>query len=265
MIHVKDTMMKKISNIKKKNNKYIITLDDNTNLELYLDVLIKFNLLKPRELSDREYKEIIEYNIFCEAYNKALRLLNIKQRTKKELETKLKDYSKEVLDKVINKCEEMGFLNEMVYVESYISDQINLGIKGPNYIKRNLEKLITNNNLIEEILNNIDEDIWLKRLDKIISKKMKTYNNLSKNKMLMKLKSYLISLGYEMDMVNEKVNSLALDENTNALEKEYQKELIKLGKKYTGNELKTKLKYNLYKKGYSLEYIDNIISKNWMF
>ena len=52
MQHVKHIMMKKISNIKKKNNKYIITLGDNTQLEFYIDTLSKYNLLKPTNLTD---------------------------------------------------------------------------------------------------------------------------------------------------------------------------------------------------------------------
>lgn len=54
--------MKKISKIKKINNKYTIILSDNSSLSFYSDTLIKYNLLKPREISDKELEEIINYN-----------------------------------------------------------------------------------------------------------------------------------------------------------------------------------------------------------
>ena len=133
--------MKKISNIKKKNNNYIVTLDDESHLEFYGDTLIKYNLLKPRNVSDNEFKEIIEYNLFYEAFNKALAFINSKQRTKNEITTKLNNYSKDIIDKVINKLEALGYLDEKKYIESFINDQINLGNKGPIYIKKTLEKL----------------------------------------------------------------------------------------------------------------------------
>ena len=261
MQHVKSIMMKKISNIKKKNNKYIITLGDKTQLEFYSDTLIKYNLLKPRELSDIEFKEIINYNNYYEAFNKSLKLISNKQRTKKELENKLKDYSKEIIYKVIKKLEELGYLNEQNYIRSYINDQINLGVKGPNYIKRELEKLKLNTLYIDEALASIDESIWKEKIEKIINKKIKTNKNLSRNNLILKLKSYLISLGYEQSMIIEILNLVDFEENNSILEKEYQKEYRKLNKKYNGKDLENKIKYNLYKKGFSLNDIDKIQNK----
>ena len=256
MQHAKNTMMKKISNIKKKNNKYIITLGDKTQLEFYSDTLIKYNLLKPRELSDIEFKEIINYNNYYEAFNKSLKLISNKQRTKKELENKLKDYSKEIIYKVIKKLEELGYLNEQNYIRSYINDQINLGTKGPNYIKRELEKLKLNTLYIDEALASIDESIWKEKIEKIINKKIKTNKNLSRNNLILKVKSYLISLGYEQSMIIEILNLVDFEENNSILEKEYQKEYKKLSKKYNG----AKLKNNLYKKGFNLSNIEKIIN-----
>ncbi len=261
MQHAKNTMMKKISNIKKKNNKYIITLGDKTQLEFYSDTLIKYNLLKPRELSDIEFKEIINYNNYYEAFNKSLKLISNKQRTKKELEDKLKDYSKEIIYKVIKKLEELGYLNEQNYIRSYINDQINLGVKGPNYIKRELGKLNLNTLYIDEALASIDESIWKEKIAKIINKKIKTNKNLSRNNLILKIKSYLISLGYEQSMIIEILNLVDFEENNSILEKEYQKEYRKLNKKYNGKDLENKIKYNLYKKGFSLNEIDKIQNK----
>ena len=55
---VKNILMKKISKISKKNNKYILLLSDNSSLSFYGEVIIKYNLLKPRSISDNELKEI---------------------------------------------------------------------------------------------------------------------------------------------------------------------------------------------------------------
>ena len=261
MQHVKHIMMKKISNIKKKNNKYIITLGDNTQLEFYSDTLIKYNLLKPREIRDSELKEIINYNNYYEAFNKSLKLIGNKQRTKKELKDKLKDYPKEVIDKVIKKLEELGYLNEENYIKSYINDQINLGTKGPNYIKRELEKLDLSTDLIKETLDEVDNKTWTTKIEKIINKKINTNKKLSKNNLLLKIKKDLINLGFDIDMINNIVNSVEIKEDDEALEKEYQKEYKKLSRKYEDKELEIKLKYNLYKKGFNLSNIEKMINK----
>ena len=108
--------MKKISKIKKNNNKYTIILSDNSSLSFYSDTLIKYNLLKPREISDKELEEIINYNDYIEAYNKALTYISYKQRTKKEIKDKLCNYSNDVSDKVIEKLDELGLLDEKRYI-----------------------------------------------------------------------------------------------------------------------------------------------------
>ena len=155
--------MKKISKIKKSNNKYTIILSDNSSLSFYSDTLIKYNLLKPREISDKELEEVINYNNYIEAYNKALTYISYKQRTKKEIKDKLCNYSIDVIDKVIKKLDELSLLDEKKYIEAFINDQINLGNKGPFYIKKELKKLNINIDYIEEILNNINEDVWIEK------------------------------------------------------------------------------------------------------
>lgn len=262
MQHVKHIMMKKISNIKKKNNKYIITLGDKTQLEFYSDTLIKYNLFKPTNLTDLEFKEIIDYNNYYEAFNKSLKLISNKQRTKKELENKLKDYSKEIIDKVIKKLEELGYLNEQNYIRSYINDQINLGVKGPNYIKRELEKIGLNSELIESIINDIDKNIWKDKVNKIVNKKIVSNRKLSKNYLILKMKNDLTNLGYDKDMINSVINSIDIEDNNDILEKEYHKEYNRLSKKYQNKELETKLKYNLYKKGFSISDIEKIQNRD---
>lgn len=261
MQHVKSTMMKKISNIRKKNNKYIITLGDNTQLEFYSETLIKYNLLKPRDLTDLELKELIEYNNYYEAFNKALKLISAKQRTKKELINKLNNYSKNIIESVIKKLEELNYLNEQIYIKSYINDQINLGTKGPNYIKRELERLELNSNYINEALSLIDENIWQEKANKIACKKINVNKKLSKSALIIKVKHDLLNLGYEKETISNVINEIDFEENNEILLKEYQKEIKRLSKKYNGKELETKIKYNLYKKGFSYSDIDKIQNK----
>ena len=160
MQHVKNILMKKISKIKKINNKYTIILSDNSSLSFYSDTLIKYNLLKPREISDKELEEVINYNNYIEAYNKALTYISYKQRTKKEIKDKLCNYSIDVIDKVIKKLDELCLLDEKKYIEAFINDQINLCNKGPFYIKKELKKLNINIDYIDEILNNKNKFIW---------------------------------------------------------------------------------------------------------
>ncbi len=261
MQHVKNILMKKISKIKKINNKYTIILSDNSSLSFYSDTLIKYNLLKPREISDKELEEVINYNNYIEAYNKALTYISYKQRTKKEIKDKLCNYSIEVIDKVIKKLDELGLLDEKKYIEAFINDQINLGNKGPYYIRKELEKLSLDSDNIDEILNNIKEDIWIEKIKKIIAKKINTNRNLPKERLYLKIKNDLIILGYSKNIIDKVLNEVVIEEDNEVIENAFNKEYKKLYRKYKDKELENKIKYNLYKKGFSLERIEEILNK----
>lgn len=261
MQHVKNILMKKISKIKKINNKYTIILSDNSSLSFYSDTLIKYNLLKPREISDKELEEVINYNNYIEAYNKALTYISYKQRTKKEIKDKLCNYSIDVIDKVIKKLDELCLLDEKKYIEAFINDQINLGNKGPFYIKKELKKLNINIDYIDEILNNIKEDVWIEKVKKIVDKKINTNKKLSKESLLLKIKNDLILLGYSKNIIDKVLSNIIIEEDNEVIEMAFDKEYNRLSKKYKDKELEKKVKYNLYKKGFSLERIEEILNK----
>lgn len=253
--------MKKISKIKKSNNKYTIILSDNSSLSFYSDTLIKYNLLKPRVISDKELEEVINYNNYIEAYNKALTYISYKQRTKKEIKDKLCNYSIDVIDKVIKKLDELCLLDEKKYIEAFINDQINLGNKGPFYIKKELKKLNINIDYIDEILNNIKEDVWIEKVKKIVDKKINTNKKLSKESLLLKIKNDLILLGYSKNIIDKVLSNIIIEEDNEVIEMAFDKEYNRLSKKYKDKELEKKVKYNLYKKGFSLERIEEILNK----
>lgn len=254
--------MKKISKIKKNNNKYTIILSDNSSLSFYSDTLIKYNLLKPRDISDKELEEIINYNDYIEAYNKALTYISYKQRTKKEIKDKLCNYSNDVSDKVIEKLDELGLLDEKKYIEAFINDQINLGNKGPFYIKKELEKLNINSYYIDEFLNNIKDDIWIEKVKKIVYKKINTNRKLPKERLLLKIKNDLIMLGYSKNIIDKVLNEVVIEDGNEVIEMTFDKEYKRLSKKYKDKELEKKVKYNLYKKGFNLAKIEELLNKD---
>mgnify|MGYP004674991211 CR=1 FL=1 len=250
--------MKKISSIKKKQNKYIVYFDKEY-ISLYTDTIIKFNLLKPRNISDAEYKDIILYNDFVDAYNKALKLIGIKLRTKKEIKDKLSDYNKDTIDKVILLLQKNGYLCEELYISAYINDKLNLSNDGPKKIQNNLEKLCLDKDKIYKQIKLISDDVWLDRINKAIKKKEKQNKKLSKSMFVKKVKSDLLLLGYPGDLINKKIDLLDSRNDFEILKSVYNKEYRKLSRKYEGENLKNKLKYSLYNKGFKIDDINKVI------
>lgn len=245
---------------KLKSNKYSVLIDD-INVKLYDDVIVKFELLRRKEIDEKLFKEITEYNDKLEAYYKALKYITKKLRTEKEMVKYLeKDYCKSIVHETIERLKKDGYLNEEIYLKCYLSDQVNLSKAGPNKIKKELIKLGLNENDIEENLKKIDDEVWIAKIDKIVKKRISTNKSYGNNKLKEKLLYDLSNLGYYKWMIEEVINSNEFKDNNSILEKEYSKVYKKLSMKYEGYELDNKVTLKLVNKGFKYDEIRECIN-----
>ena len=243
--------------IKKKGSEYLIILDDET-LKVNEEVLINNNILYSKKLSNKDIKKIKEETVYYENYSKALKMINRKMRSEKEIRKSLKDISKEEIDKIIDKLKEINLLNNEVYAESYVNDKINLSLDGPYKIKKELELNDIESEYIEKALEKFTQDLIDEKLEKLINKKLKT-NKDTEYIFKQKTALYLLNLGYSKEDINSHLENIKID-NSN-LEKEMEKIYNKLKTKYEGYTLKNKLKQKLYLKGFNNDEINNFIEK----
>ena len=250
----------KINKIKKlSNDKYKIELDNGDKITTYEDVLIEENILYKKEIDNELLNTINNKNDYYKIYNKTLKYIMTKIRSEKEINIYLDKQNIEEKDKekIIKRLKDNGMLNDNNYYVSYISDRIRLSNDGPNKIKNELVSHNIEESKINEELDKYKELIY-EKLEKLINKKIKT-NKDSEYIMKQKLTTYFINLGYEKSMIDEILNNIKID-NSDSIKKEYDKQYRKLSKKYSGDELKYKLKNNLYQKGFKMDEINDIIS-----
>lgn len=253
-----------IKKYKKKNtNQYTIILSDNTSFNFYEDTIINYNLLAKKSFDEKFLKEVIEYNQNFDAYYKALKDITFKLRTQKELENRLKkkNYLPKNIKFAIDRLKSQGYINDELYLKSFIADQITLSLNGPKKIKSELKKLGFSDEKIDYYLDTYEDSIWQERIKKLINKKCKSNHNLSILMLKNKIKKDLILLGYPIELIELEINSFEFQQDDMILEKEYLKLYKKLSGKYENDILNNKIKYSLYKKGFSLDSIDNIINK----
>ena len=145
--------------IKKKSNIYEIILSDKTSLSFYDETIFRFNLLITEKINKDDLEKINHFNLQVEAYYKALNYIKKKLRTRMELYKKLKElkYDENIIKNVLEKLEKQKYLNDELYIKSYINDQINLTLKGPIKIKRELNNLGFSN--IDPYFENIDKEV----------------------------------------------------------------------------------------------------------
>lgn len=254
----------KIKNYKKlKNNTYKIVLEDSTELLLYDEIILKYNLLLKKEIYPKEIKEIIQENNFYSCYFEALRYLSYKNRSKKEIKEFLirKKYTLEDVEKTVELLENKKYINEEMYLKVYIQDQIHLTNNGPNKIIRKLINLGFLEEKIKKELQKVSSEIWKEKLEKIITKKIQSNRKDGTTKIKEKIYNYCLNEGFFKEDILESINRHEMPQNIFALQKEAERLYNKLSLKFQGTELLFQIKGRLARKGFSFEEIETVLEE----
>lgn len=243
---------------KLKTNLYEIHLNNETVISLYDDVIVKYNLLVNKKLDDKKLEEIVNYNNSLDAYYQSIKYINKKLRCEKEIEDylKKKGYSKKIIDDTIKKLTKDGYLDHKLYIKSYINDSFNFKSDGPLKIKNNLMIL---GFLDDEIMPYLDKD-FKEKVQKIIEKKDKMNHHLNDYMFKQKMNNYLINLGYPKDLFIDYLESLQ-NNDKNIIKKDTILLINKYSKKYEKDKLKYFIKDKLYKKGYNISEINEVLNE----
>ena len=246
---------------KLKDNRYEIYLDNYEKLILYDDVIVKYALLGQKDFTYSFILKIKKENDELSSYYQAIKYINIKLRSEGEIRGFLlkKEYPLNTIDKTIKRLRDNNFLNNKVYLTSYINDALNLTNNGYYKILNNLEKLGFAEEEILLYLPSIESPIWENKLKHLITKKIKLSHQYRGMRLFNKICYDLIYLGYAKEKIVEILEKYELNDN-NDLEKEFLKLKAKLAKKYSGKELNLYLKKKLLQKGFSYDEVNDLLN-----
>ena len=245
----------KIEKFKKRpNGLYTIYLDNFNSYDIYEEIILKYELLITKTIKEEELNKIIKDNKNYESYYDALKTLKRTIKTKEEIRKRLteKKYSKENISFAINTLEKQGYLNDKNYANSYVHNAIITTNKGPKKIALELDKKGVELHDYNEALNEFSKDLEKEKIEKLISKKIKSNHNKSSRALKQKIELDLINNGFSKDLIKEVLNNTLIEENNEIAKKEYQKYYNKLSKKYSGKELEYKLKQKMYSLGFTI-------------
>lgn len=246
----------KILKYKKIKNKYKVYFDNDSSIDLYENTILNNNLLLKKDISESDLDKIKKDNEKEEIYERSLKYINIKMRSKEEIKKYLSKYkyNNSSIEYVIKKLENSKIINDELYIKAYIYDKINLSNDGPNKIKYYLLSEKMDENLINNYIDEIDEEVVKNKLNRLIDKKIKSIKNCSGNVLKQKITMYFINLGYSKEMIEEVLSNKDVDNNEEGI-KLYNKLYNKYSKKYQGYELENLLRQKMYQKGFDLSEI----------
>ena len=246
--------IKKIEKLK--SGKYKIHFTEGDTVTTYDSVILKQNLLYHKRITKEEYASILRETGYYASLDEIIKKISKKYRSEKEIRDFLKEKEVENEEEIIHYLKENHFLNDEVFAKSYIHDRAFLSSDGPCAIFNDLKKHNIKDEIIYKYLNEIEEDVWNQKMDKMIQKKTKP--NTSPYMQKQKIINDLISKGFEKEKILDRMNNFSF--SSEGIVKDYQKLKLKLEKKYEGSNLDFEIKKRLYQKGYSSNDIDDYLS-----
>lgn len=182
---------------------YILTVDPDTWYSLdYTDGC---------EIDDEEFEKLKFLIDSRKAYAQALRFLTLRAHSAKELHTKLvKKHSSECADFAIEKCRELGFIDDEDFAVRYAAELSERKHYGPSRIKNELFAKGINRDIVEKVISQIDFDFS----DTIIGIIQNKYSScLEDEKGKRRMIAGLIRLGYSYSDIKSALKNYDLPED----------------------------------------------------
>ncbi len=195
--------------------KYVVHFDEGADILLSKEVIIDFGLRKNDELDDARLRDIHETQSYHDAYAAALRLLNYRMRTKRELFQRLekKTFAGPIIERVADKLQSLGLLDDSAFAEAYISDK---GASKP-IGKRELERRLREKGLSKETISGAlaavgTDEKQLELASAAAETKMRSLARFAGREKQEKLIAFLLRRGFEWGVVKKVVKSLTKEE-----------------------------------------------------
>lgn len=192
-----------------KKNIYNVYLSNGEVLELDESVITNNELLLKKRIDNDLYDKLKRDNKICILVNASIKYINVRLRSIKEIKDYLlkKEDDTDLIDEVISRLMEMGYLDDRRFTEAYIKDKLNFTSWGDYKIINELNKLGISSLYIEDNIDLLNDDILNERMRKIIDKDIRTNKKYSGLKLKNKIYNHLLTSGYSKEKVISLINS----------------------------------------------------------
>lgn len=259
--------VKSIYPIKDRRNEVVFLFDESEIIiELSDHIIKKYDIIKEKVIDRQTFDTLKDYEQISRAYNKALKYLTFKDYTSNLMRKKLMDsgdYDDAQLDATLDILKEKNLINDEAYTIQYIQRCIRLGI-GINKAIYNLRSYEISSDIIDRCLEEIDNDDEYNAAIDLIETLYKNTNSFSHKALLKRIRDKLYFKGFTADTIERAMSDFDFeycDEDEKiALQKDYEKSVIRYGKKISDHDLNEKLIDVLLRKGYNYENIKKLIN-----
>lgn len=228
--------------------------------------LTQFRLTKGLELSDFDIQDIQYQDGVRRAIHHAISFLSIRMRTEKEVRTylKQKDYSEEVIQEAITYCLQQKYINERDFAFAFVRTDVATKDWGPGAVRRRLYEKGISLQLTEEALGEYPVETATEKAMAIVEKALASMKKESNIQRKQKCMERLQQKGYDHACIQtalETVDWTQSEEEEADVVQAWVEKLMWKYRQHEGFQRESKVKQALYRKGFSLERIDQALQE----
>lgn len=195
---------------KRKKERFNIYIDGEFAFGLDAENLAKEKLQAGQKISNDTINQLIVLNEFVKVYDKVLRFLSYRPRSKKEIENYLKkqQVGSKVGELVFDKLEKYNYLDDYQFAKWWIANRLRFRPKGTNILKSELIKKGISRQIIEQVLEKVSPNLQGEVALAVARKQITKYRNLKQTEIIKKLASFLARRGFNWETINNVISQL---------------------------------------------------------
>ncbi|PAT02150.1 hypothetical protein CI105_02060 [Candidatus Izimaplasma bacterium ZiA1] len=187
----------------KSKERYQLTFEINNEFEkitVNSETVIKYNLLKPKEISEKDYNEILNTHSHFLLMSKAIHYIDYQERSEIEVYRYLNGLttSKTVINQIINELKQNKYIDDRRAFDNVLRNAIEFEMIGPNKLKDNLYKRGFSKNMLDKIKISYNDSIELNKLRELFNKEIKYEIKKMYNVFINSLKTKFFQKGYSL-------------------------------------------------------------------
>lgn len=264
------TKITRITTQKRNKHRYNIFIDNGQGEQFGFgvdeDVLIEFNLRKGLTLNKAEIQTLLRKDVFQQSYAKVISYLGYRMRTKKEIRDYLvkNEVDDEHIKQILNKLEERKLVDDKEFADLFVKTRIQTTTKGPGLVKRELAEKGVTGLISSQAVEQYSYGIQYEKATKIAEKRLRRNSRHSFKKQQDQLQATLLRNGFTQEIIRDVLSNIEdvdVEAETKALHYNGERLLRKHEQKFTGYELKNKVKESLYRQGFKIKAINEYLDQ----
>jgi len=190
--------------------RFLVTLDDDQEIILSPEIVLKYGIAPQREYSTKTFLEILEEDALRQAKDQAMRFLSRRPHSRFELIRKMREkgFRTVIIQRALNELEKVDLVNDLDFTRVFILNELRLRPVSRYFLAQKLHQRGIRKELYEPLLDELlSEEQEMEMARVLVDKFLRTHSREKGQKLREKLLRFLQAKGFDWEQIRQVVPS----------------------------------------------------------